>query len=243
MYTVDEMVFFRHGEDPKEMAKIMKNQKTLTDLAPFLDRNICNGPINGRVFHPFESQFLKEAFVKPDGGLRGFARFWEFLKDEEKVKEEFEEKKAEKGRNLSREEENDIRAADGIKIFLVHVLETVPKEPETDVDFPPTLPSLDPDKFILLAESTAEKPWTFTSVFHPDMLPREYWKQTIRHMANKGAENVTEVNEDTMTFEWRTDVLFSYSLVSTVDSITRPGQKRKREDDYSDSVKKHCANE
>ena len=229
-------------EIDEEMDKTLAKQVTLTDLTPLFDIKDAMGcQIDGRTFYSCQSLNLKGAVQKPDGGLRGFIRLLEFVKKETEALKEIEKIVAERGcEYLDREEESEIRVADGIKIFLVHVLETVPEEPETDVDSPEVLPRLDPDKFILLAESTPEKPWTFTSTFHPDMLLREYWRQSIRYMANEGAENVTEVDEDTMTFEWRMEGDFGYSLDQTVDSITRPGQKRKWKNDSPDTVKRFC---
>ena len=225
-----------------EKDKTLAKQVTLTDLTPFFNIQDPMGcQIDGRTFYPCQSLNLKGAVQKPDGGLRGFIRVLEFGKKETEAQKEIEKIMAERGcEYLDREEESEIRAADGIKVFLVHVLETVPEEPETDVDSPEVLPRLDPDKFILLAESTQEKPRTFTSTFHPDMLLREYWRKSIWYIANEGAKNVTEVDEDTVTFEWRMEDDFGYSLDQTVDSITRPGQKRKWENDSPDTVKRFC---
>ena len=239
-------------EDEEEMDKILTKQVTLTDLTPLFNEGEAMGcQIDGRTFYPGLPLHLKGAVQKPDGGLRGFIRVLEFVKKETEAQKEIEKIVAERGcEYLKSEEESEIRAADGIKVFLVHVLETVPKEPETDVDFPPTLPRLDPDKFVLLAESTAEKPWTFTSTFHPDMLLREYWRQSILYMCSEAFRIPTEVdvnrdtevdvNGDTMTFELRMDGDFGYSLDRTVESITRPAQKRKRENDSPDTVKRFC---
>ena len=238
MSTKGRTTIYRlEGEHEEEMDKILTKQVTLTDLTPLFDVEDAMGcQIDGRTFYPCQPLSLKGAVQKPDGGLRGFIRLLEFVKEIEKII-------AERGcEYLNCKEEYEIRAADRIKIFLVHFLETVPEEPETDVDSPEVLPRFDPDKFILLAESTPEKPWTFTSTFHPDMLLREYWRLSIRYMANEDSKTETEVdvNGDTMTFEWRTEGDFGYSLDQTVDSITRPGQKRKRENDSSDTVKRFC---
>ena len=240
MFAADEKLFFccNRLEEMAKMDEIIKNQDATTDIASFFDVISCSGRIKGRTFHPFASACIKGAVLKPDGGLRGYTWFLEFEKSDEDAKKEIEKKREENGKKLSREEKNDIRAANGIKIFLVHVLETFPKKRKTDVNFPAVQPSLDPDTFILLAESTPENPWTFTSVFRPDILFREYWKETIWRMGDEGAENVTEVDEDTMTFEWRMGEYFGYSLAATVDSITIPGQKRKCESDSTDTVKK-----
>ena len=245
MSTEDRTTIYRlEEEDEEEMVKILTKQMTLTDLTPLFDEGEAMGcQIDGRTFYPSLPLHLKGAVQKPDGGLRGFIRLLEFVKKETEAQKEIEKIMAERGcEYLKSEEESEIRAADGIKVFLVHVLETVPKEPEINVDFPPTLPRLDPDKFVLLAECTAEKPWTFTSTFHPDMLLREYWRQSILYMCSEVFRTHTEVdvNGDTMTFELRMDGDFGYSLDRTVESITRTAQKRKRENDSPDTVKRFC---
>ena len=117
----------------------MTKQVTLTDLTPLFNEGEAMGcQIDGRTFYPGLPLHLKGAVQKPDGGLTGFIRFLEFVKKETEAQKEIEKIVAERGcEYLKSEKESEIRAADGIKVFLVHVLETVPKEPEIDVDFPP----------------------------------------------------------------------------------------------------------